>query len=238
METEPFLNSECERGNFMEKKEQNGAGDLKVRWYGYLVLFLAILFFSGVFTAAEGPLRALDFTNLAGNFGKLGTLEEGAGSLASNFRGTGGVGAKDSWMFAMTLFPTVMFALGMVKVIEYLDGLKAAQKLLTPLLRPLMGLPGISGLTLIASLQSADAGASMLNTLAQENELTEKEKNIFAAFQFSGGGTLTNYLSSCAALFVFMTVPILIPLVIVIVFKIFGANLMRLYLNRICKEGK
>ena len=152
----------------MNERKSEG-NDVKVKWYGYIVLIIAILFFSGVFTSFEGPLKALDFTNLAGNFGKLGTLEEGAGSLAANFRGTGGAGAKDAWMFAMTLFPTVMFALGVVKVVEYLDGLKAAQKLLTPLLRPLMGLPGISGLTLIASLQSADAGASMLNTLAEES---------------------------------------------------------------------
>ena len=218
------------------KERKSEGNEVKVRWYGYIVLVIAILFFSGVFTAFEGPLKALDFTNLAGDFGKLGTLEEGAGSLASNFRGTGGAGAKDAWMFAMTLFPTVMFALGVLKVVEYLDGLKAAQKLLTPLLRPLMGLPGISGLTLIASLQSADAGASMLNTLAEEGEITEKEKNIFAAFQFSGGGTLTNYLSSCAALFAFMTVPILVPLAVVIAFKIVGANLMRIYLNKVCKQ--
>lgn len=219
----------------MEKERKN---EVKVRWYGYIVLILAILFFSGVFTSATGPLSALDFTNLAGDFGKLGTLEEGAGSLASNFRGTGGTGAKDSWMFAMTLFPTVMFALGVVKVVEKLDGLKAAQKLLTPLLRPLMGLPGICGLTLIASLQSADAGASMLNTLSEEGEITESEKAIFAAFQFSGGGLLTNYLSSCAALFAFMSVPILTPLAVIILFKIVGANLMRLYMKKVCKQGE
>lgn len=222
----------------MKSKEKKEKEEVKVHWYGYLVLLIAILFFSGAFTSAQGPLKALDFTNLAGSFGKLGTLTEGAGKLASNFRGTGGAGARDGWMFALTLFPTVMFALGVVKVIEFLDGLKAAQKLLTPLLRPLLGLPGISGLTLIASLQSADAGASMLNNLSKEGQVTEKEKNIFAAFQFSGGGTLTNYLSSCAALFTFMTVPILVPLVVVVVFKIFGANLMRIYLNKVCKEGR
>ena len=54
-----------------------------------------------------------------------------------------------------------MLALGAVKVIDHLDGMKAAQKLLSPLMRPLMGLPGSCGLTLIASLQSTDAAASM-----------------------------------------------------------------------------
>ena len=32
---------------------------------------------------------------------------------------------------------------------------------MTPLLRPLMGIPGICGLALVASLQSTDTGASM-----------------------------------------------------------------------------
>lgn len=208
---------------------------MTVRWYGYIVLILTILFFSGVFSSAEGPIKALDFTNISGSFGSLGEITEDAGTLASDFRGTGGSGARDAWLFALTLVPAVMLALGVVKVVEYLDGLRAAQKLLTPLLMPLMGIPGICGLTLIASLQSTDAGASMTAELAQEGMIDEKQKTIFACFQFSAGATLTNYLSSCAALFPFLSVPIIIPLVVVFVFKIFGANMTRIYLNKVCK---
>lgn len=219
----------------MENEGKKYSEQVTVRWYGYIVLFLTILFFSGVFSSAEGPIKALDFTNISGSFGSLGEITEDAGTLASDFRGTGGSGARDAWLFALTLVPAVMLALGVVKVVEYLDGLRAAQKLLTPLLMPLMGIPGICGLTLIASLQSTDAGASMTAELAQEGMIDEKQKTIFACFQFSAGATLTNYLSSCAALFPFLSVPIIIPLVVVFVFKIFGANMTRIYLNKVCK---
>lgn len=219
----------------MENEGKKYSEQVTVRWYGYIVLILTILFFSGVFSSAEGPIKALDFTNISGSFGSLGEITEDAGTLASDFRGTGGSGARDAWLFALTLVPAVMLVLGVVKVVEYLDGLRAAQKLLTPLLMPLMGIPGICGLTLIASLQSTDAGASMTAELAQEGMIDEKQKTIFACFQFSAGATLTNYLSSCAALFPFLSVPIIIPLVVVFVFKIFGANMTRIYLNKVCK---
>lgn len=219
----------------MENEGKKYSEQVTVRWYGYIVLILTILFFSGVFSSAEGPIKALDFTNISGSFGSLGEITEDAGTLASDFRGTGGSGARDAWLFALTLVPAVMLALGVVKVVEYLDGLRAAQKLLTPLLMPLMGIPEICGLTLIASLQSTDAGASMTAELAQEGMIDEKQKTIFACFQFSAGATLTNYLSSCAALFPFLSVPIIIPLVVVFVFKIFGANMTRIYLNKVCK---
>lgn len=215
-------------------KKQSTA-KVTVHWYGYVVLILTILFFSGIFASSDSALKALDFTNISGSFGKLGTLADEAGALASDFRGTGGSGAKDAWLFSLTLFPAVMLALGIVKVVEHLDGLKAAQKLLTPILMPLMGIPGICGLTLIASLQSTDAGASMLNELSAAEMVDEKQKTIFAAFQFSAGATLTNYLSSCAALFPYLTVPILLPLVVVFAFKILGANVMRFYLYKLYK---
>lgn len=206
----------------MANEEKKYTEQVSVRWYGYIVLILTILFFSGVFSSAEGPIKALDFTNISGSFGSLGEITEDAGTLASDFRGTGGSGARDAWLFALTLVPAVMLALGVVKVVEHLDGLRAAQKLLTPLLMPLLGIPGICGLTLIASLQSTDAGASMTAELFQDGMIDEKQKTIFASFQFSAGATLTNYLSSCAALFPFLSVPIIIPLLKSLPPKIFS----------------
>ena len=76
----------------------------------------------------------------------------------------------------------------------------------------------------------------MTAELFQDGMDDEKQKTIFASFQFSAGATLTNYLSSCAALFPFLSVPIIIPLVVVFVFKFFGANLTRIYLYKFCKE--
>lgn len=222
------------------KTNKDSTNDVvEVKWYGYAALIFGILFFSGIFKDAEGPIRALDFSNIVGEFGKLGELQDGVGTLASSFRGTGGAGVKDGWLFALSLFPTVMFALGIVKVIEYLGGLAAAQKLLTPILKPLLGIPGIAGLSLIASLQSADAGASMTKNLYDNNQITDKERNVFISFQFSGAGTITNYLSSGAILFPFLgKIPIAVPLLIILVLKVFGANLMRLYITKFAKEDE
>ncbi len=221
----------------MSKDVKEGKKKSDVGIVAYLSLVVAILFFSGIFKDAQGPIAALDFSNLCGAFGGMGKLTDGAGTLAANFRGTGGSGARDGFLFAVTLIPPVMFALGVVKIIENLGGLRAAQNLLSPVLRPLMGIPGICGLSMIASFQSTDACASMTRRLVETGDLTEKERIIYCAFQFSGGGILTNYFSSGAALFPFIVgTTISVPLLLVFVFKVIGANMMRLYVNKFVKE--
>ncbi len=142
------------------------------------------IIFSGIFKDAPGPLKVLDFNNVLGSFGTLGTINDGVGTLAANFRGDGGTGPRDGWLYALTLIPSVMFALGVVRVIDHLDGMKAAQKLLSPLLKPLLGLPGFAGLTLIASLQSTDAIASMTKELKDDGYIDEKQKLYFVHFNF------------------------------------------------------
>ena len=77
----------------------------------------------------------------------------------------------------------------------------------------------------------------MTRMLRETGCITENEKTVFCAFQFSAGGTVTNYLASGAALFSFVTVPIVLPLVLIFVLKIFGAYLVRIYLNRFEKES-
>ena len=206
----------------------------KVRISGYIALVLA--FFSGLLKDAESFLKFFDFTNVLGSFGKLGTISDDAGKLASNFRGTGGTGVRDGWLFALTLTPAVMLALGVVKIVEDLDGLKAAQKLMTPLLRPLMGIPGICGLALVASLQSTDTGGAMTKELYDNGSINDKERLIFCSFQLTAGALLTNYLSSGAALFAFLDVPIIVPLIVVIVFKLISTNIVRICANHMIKE--
>jgi len=194
-----------------------------VRWTGYVSLVLVILFFSGLFTDAQGPLRCLDFTILNGSFGNI--LD------STNFVGKGGSGARHGFLFALSLIPGIMLALGVVAVAERLDALRAAQHLLTPLMRPLMGLPGSAGLTLISSLQSSDAGAVMTRDLAEKGLITDTEKVIFAAFQFSSGSSITVYLSMGVALFPFLSVSYLVPLGVILFYKVVGMNLIRIYLH-------
>lgn len=207
---------------------------------GYIALLFAIVFFSGVFAKTANWLGIFDFTILTGDYGKI----IGDGGKAYTFRGAGGIGAKDGFLFAFNLIPTVMFALAIVAVVEYFGALDAARQLMTPLLKPLLGIPGVAGLALIASLQSTDAGAGMTKMLYDQGEITDDERSIFAAFQFTAGGTITNYFATGAALFALanadgsmaITTPLILPFIVVMLFKVFGANLMRFYLKATTKK--
>lgn len=214
----------------MDKQENNGQFKIKVPWYGYVVFILAILMFSGIFSSTDGPLRALDFNVLNGSFGQI------TGEKAVDFRGAGGSGAKDGFLFALELIPAVILALGLVNVIDGLGGLKAAEKLMTPLLKPLIGVPGISALANIANLQSTDAAAGMVKELVDNKTITDKERSIIIAYQTSGSAFITNYFSSGAATFSILIAPIIVPIIVIFVFKIVGANLMRLYFKFFVKD--
>ena len=203
---------------------------VRVPWYGYAAFLVAVLMFSGLFSSADGPLKALDFNVLCGSFGNI------SADKAMNFRGAGGSGAKDGFIFALTLIPAVILALGLVNVIDGLGGLKAAEKIMTPILKPLLGVPGITALANIANMQSTDAAAGMVKELKDNDEITDKERSIIIAYQTSGSATITNYFSSGAAAFAFITAPIILPIIVIFVFKIVGANLMRLYLKFVYKD--
>jgi nucleoside recognition membrane protein YjiH len=201
-----------------------------VPWTGYVAFAFAIICFSGLLASRKGWITAIDFNTIAGVFG---TMKDPA---KANFMGQAGLGARDGFMFAFSLIPVVMFALGLVEIIDHLGGLRAAQKLLSPVLRPLMGIPGITGLAMVTSFQSTDAGAGMTRLLKENELITERERTIFAAFQFSAGGIITNYLSIGPAVFGFITVPIIVPLALMFLLKVLGANVMRLYLRLFAKE--
>lgn len=217
-----------------EKGKAVGKPREKVRWYSYIVLILAIIFFSGIFASSKEWWSVLDFTVLNGTFGKIPV----AAGKAMEFRGAGGSGAKDGFMFALQLLPAVIFALGVVSVVEGLGGLRAAERLMTPLLRPVMGIPGACGLGIIASFQSTDAGAGMAKQLYLDGETTDDERTIFCMYQISADGTITNYFSSGAALFGMMLVPIIVPLAVIMVFKVVGANLIRMYIQYVNRKAK
>ncbi len=53
----------------------------------------------------------------------------------------------------------------MITIFDHFGALKACRQLLTPILRPLIGVPGSAGLALIASLQSTDGGAALTRQL-------------------------------------------------------------------------
>jgi len=201
----------------------------RVSWVGYLAFFITVIFFSGFFAKSTEWWRVFDFTVLNGTFGSVNS----AGDSAVSFRGIGGTGAKDGFLFALELAPSVVLSLGIIAVTEGLGGLRAAQQLMTPILRPVLGIPGICSLALIANLQNTDAAAGMTKELTEEGAISDQERAVFATFQTSGSAIITNYFSSGAALFTSITVPVITPLAVILVFKFVGANLLRLWIAQI-----
>lgn len=203
----------------------------KVGIGAYIALIFAVLFFSGLFMKVDGMawLGALDFTTLAGKFG---TMQD----AKSTFVGAGGTSAKGGFLFALSLVPTVMLALGVLEIFSHYGAIRAAHKLLTPLLRPLLGIPGLTGLAMITDLQSTDAGAALTKELADNKQITQKELVIMSAWQYSGAGMINNYFAIGSALFSSLTVPVLVPLLLVFIFKFIGAIGARFVLNTVYKK--
>ena len=255
-------------------QESISAAPRKAGIGAYIALIFAVIFFSGISVSkpvqdfgtviaeklnvepkkVHEVLGVLDFNTLNGKFGKVAVPEsadKAAGSHGSaNFSGQGGTGARDGFLFALTLMPTTLFAMGIIAVLEYYGALEAMRRLLQRILKPLMGIPGDTGLAMIASFQSTDAGAALTRALYDEGKLTAQERDIFAIFQFSAGAPITNFLSTGTALLGLTAAAVAggdaakvpasvgICLGVIFIFKFVGANLMRLYLRLTAgKEG-
>ena len=89
----------------MANKEKQAENKEKIGIGAWLALIVLILVLSGAFRTAEGPIKVLDFTNLAGSFGQIG-------DTGANLIGKGGTGAKDGLMEGINLIPAVMFFCG------------------------------------------------------------------------------------------------------------------------------
>lgn len=198
----------------------------------FIALIVAVLFFSGVMVKFPDMkwLAAFDFTTLVGNFGAIKNVGK------DTFVGSGGLGARGGFMFALSLVPSVMFAIGCIEVLDHYGAIRAAQRLLTPLLKPLLGLPGLTGLALITDLQSTDAGAALTKELYDNKLIGKKELTVMGAWQYSGAGLINNYFMIGSAVFAYLTVPLLLPLILMFVFKFIGAIYVRIILNTVYKE--
>ncbi len=215
-----------------EEKHTQSSRELHVGPGAYIALIIAILFFSGLFMKVGGMkwLSAFDFTTLSGTFG---TMKDPA---KNTFLGAGGASAKAGFLFALSLAPTVMLALGVLEIFTHYGAIRAAHKLLTPLLKPLLGIPGLTGLALITDLQSTDAGAALTKELYDEKEITKKELVVMSAWQYSGAGMINNYFAIGSALFAVLTAPVIIPLVLMFVLKFVGGMFVRFVLSTVYKE--
>ena len=197
--------------------------EYKVTWKGWLSLAILVLSLSGILTKAEPPWKALDFMVLMGNFGEV--------SKGVIFAGKGGAGARDGFMFAITLIPTVMFALGIIQVAESLGALRAAEIIFRPLLRTMMGIPGVSGLAFVSSFTSSDVGAVMTKGLVEDKLMTDDERTIFVAYQYAGSACVANTFGTGGPLLPISVLPVGVIILLIFIVKIIGANLVRLYLK-------
>lgn len=205
---------------------QTKSEKMNVPFTGYIALVFAMIFFSGLFASSQGWLSVFDFSTINGSFGTMKTT-------TATFVGQGGFGAREGFLFGLSLIPGVMLALGAIEIIQTYGGLLAAQKLLTKIVRPIMGIPGMGAIAVIASFQSMDATGGIIKGLKDDNMISEKERLTLCAWSFSGGGTLVNYFAIISALFAYFTVPIGLPLAVIFGLKLFGANVMRIYAAKI-----
>ena len=206
------------------RKETDQSEATKPRFVSYVALFFLIVFFSGVAKSLGPAWGFLDYATLVGRFGEV--------SQSTTFLGVGGSGARGALLYAASFIPSLMLAVGVIEVATHLGALKAAQTLLTPVLRPLMGVPGASAVAIIASLMSSDAGAAATRELVDSKMANEKERTILCAFEFSSGASVIFYLTVASVLFSLLPINYLVPLLVTLLFKVVGANLVRLYLKR------
>lgn len=195
----------------------------KVTWKGWLSLLVLIVLFSGVLKDSDGMLKAFDFANLTGKFGEI---YEGR-----NFVGKGGGGAKEGFLFTLTLIPTVCLAVGLIDVVESMGAMDAAAKLFNPLLKPLLGIPGIAGISFVASFTSSDIASFMTKELVESGHMTDDERTVYIAYQYAGSAVVLNTINTQAPLLPISLLAIGPIILIEIVCKILGANLVRLIIG-------
>ena len=198
---------------------------------GFVALILFVVSFSGVLKGIP-VLEVFDFNNMIGAFGTI----KGA---QGNFQGVGGVGAKNGFMVAFAQMPLVMLAMGFVQLATEYKALLAAKVLFTPILRPLLGIPGAAGLTFVSSLNSSDGGALMTADLFNDGYLTEDERTIFVGFQLPSSGMIVATVTLLAMAPQLLVSPVFIFGVLLLM-KFFNGNLVRLlvHLGNKRKAGK
>lgn len=209
---------------------QNAPEETKISWKGWLSLLFLVISFSGLLMNAPAPWKALDFQVLVGKFGQT--------APGVNFMGKGGSGAQDGFLFALTLIPTLMFSMGLIQVAESLGALKAAEKLFRPFLRFLLGIPGIAGIAFISSFTSSDVASVMTKGLFDEKHIADDERTIFVSYQYAGSAPVTNTIGTGAPLLPISVLPVGVIIVIIVLVKFIGANLVRLFLKSQAARAK
>lgn len=208
---------------------QNSLSKEKLTIKAWISLGVLIVMFSGLFGSKDNFLRAFDLISLTGNFGKI---YEGL-----TFQGAGGTGASAGFLFALGLIPSVSLAMGFLAVVEELGAMDAARVLFTPILKPALGLPGSAGIAFISSLNSSDVTAVITKKLYEDGEITDDQRTVFISYQYASSAVIGNVISTQAALLPIVVLPMGAIILILLVFKIMGANLIRFLIYSKAKKA-
>ena len=190
----------------------------------WISLIIFILILSGIFMNSSTPLKVLDFTNLNGQFGLIGGTK-------MNFIGTGGSGAKDGFMAGLNLLPGIMLFCGLMAIFKAFGAFDAAEILFKPILRPLLGISGKAGIAFVSSFTGSDVAAVLTRELYDEGDLTDDERTVFVAYQYAASACINNTVTGGAPLVAISPVGLGPILLVEIVCKLIGANLVRLILK-------
>ncbi len=204
----------------MKKGEKDGVG-----FKEYLVFLLGLLFFSGLFQKGPGPLKILDLQTYLGQFG---TIVEGA---SPGILGSGGYGLKYMFLQSLTIAPGIFFAVAVVNVVDYYGGMKAAGKLLSPILGFLMGVPGESSLAIIANLETTDGSTAIVKELYENKKITSDQRDILSSYLFTGTAIIGMMVSYGIWFLPQLKYGQGAVFLVVIVMKFVSGNMMRLYLK-------
>lgn len=207
-----------EQKNSLLEKGKIGIG-------GYLWLFLAVVAFSGIFGKYTNGLQVLDYQTWLGAFGKISEDAFSAGIM-----GKGGSGVNNGFNQVLTIAPGVILGIAFMNCVDHYKGLAAARKLLSPIMKPVMGMNGACGLSFIANLQSSDSSAALCKSAYDSGAITERDRNILAASIFTAAAPIGRFFSNCLILVPFLPCSTGTVLLVILLMKVVAANLMRLYL--------
>jgi nucleoside recognition membrane protein YjiH len=217
MSNETLQNGKNQQLEKLVEKPKVGIG----AWISLIVL---VLILSGAFRTNPGPLKVLDFTNLSGKFGLIGTS-------GADLIGKGGTGAKDGFMAGLNLIPAVMLFCGLLGVFEQFGAFKASDILFRPLLRAMLGIPGKAGVAFISSFTGSDVAAIMTRDLVDNGDMTDDERTIFVAYQYAGSACINNTITGGAPILAFSPIALGPIIIIQFVCKVIGANIVRLIIK-------
>lgn len=214
----------------MKEQSCNSVQKKKVGVGAWISLVIFIIILSGIFMKSDTPLKVLDFTNLNGQFGLIGNTK-------MNLIGTGGSGARDGFMAGLNLLPGVMLFCGLMAVFKAFGAFDAAEILFKPILRPLLGISGKAGIAFVSSFTGSDVAAVLTRELYDEGDLTDDERTIFVAYQYAASACINNTVTGGAPLVSISPVGLGPILLVEIVCKLIGANVVRLILRASRRKG-